>query len=276
MRKVPDIRQVARVVIDVADELCLGSVALKSVTTKDDGSVVTDLDLRIQERIFAELDRRWPSYLRLGEEMEHVDQSRILSEAEGGIWVLDPLDGSTNLSVGFPFYGISLALIASGGVELGVVHDPIRDECFWARRGIGAHVNGDRIAPRVPSAMRQCVANVDYKRLVTRIAERLVRSPPYRSQRNLGSCVLEWCWLAAGRIQLYLHGGQNIWDYAAGSLVLSEAGGVATDIGGARLDGSKLAKTSVIAATTPELYRQWTSWVARNDSPRGRGTSHVA
>jgi fructose-1,6-bisphosphatase/inositol monophosphatase family enzyme len=122
----------------------------------------------------------------------------------------------------------------------------------------------------VDFALRDCVANVDYKRLVSGLADRLVRYPPYRSQRNLGSCVLEWCWLAAGRLQLYLHGGQRMWDYAAGSLILREAGGKFTTVAGNPLDCRKFTKRSVIAATSPELHALWLAWIRENQQPWGK------
>jgi myo-inositol-1(or 4)-monophosphatase len=97
-----------------------------------------------------------------------------------------------------------------------------------------------------------------------------VRYPPYRSQRNLGSCVLEWCWLAAGRLQLYLHGGQRMWDYAAGSLILGEAGGSFTTIGGNPLNCQKFTKRSVVAAVSPPLHQKWLAWVSENNQFLGK------
>ena len=110
------------------------------------------------------------------------------------------------------------------------------------------------------------MANVDLKRLVRKLADRLVQFPPYRSQRNLGSCVLEWCWVAAGRIQLYLHGGQRMWDYAAGSLILREAGGMFSTLRGAPLDCQVFTKRSVVAAINEDLYREWFLWLRENDN----------
>ena len=91
-----------------------------------------------------------------------------------------------------------------------------------------------------------------------------MQSPPYRSQRNLGASVLEWCWLAAGRVQLYLHGGQKLWDFAGGNLILTESGGAATSLSGVPLDCGSLRKRSVVAAISPELLEQWASWLNIN------------
>lgn len=249
-----------------AAEVKLGTVFLRDWTCKDDGSLVTATDLRMQSLIFDALRERWPHLLCMGEEMEHAEQSTIFGRGARGFWVLDPLDGTTNFSSGFPFFGTSLALVIDGRSRLGVVYDPIRDECFHGIEGQGAYLNGEPLkANQEIVELGECVANVDYKRLVSRMSERLVRYGPYRSQRNLGSCVLEWCWLAAGRIQLYLHGGQKMWDYAAGSLILNEAGGTATSFDGCEIDCSRMTKRNVIAAINPTLYQSWFDWLEDNE-----------
>jgi myo-inositol-1(or 4)-monophosphatase len=228
--------------------------------------VVTTADHLLQEKISSALRERWPDIPFMGEEMEHARQVRIVNAEGGTFWTLDPLDGTTNFSMGFPFYGVSLALVNAGEVALGVVYDPVRDECFHAVSGEGAYLNEQRLQTNATGIeLRACVANVDLKRLVGQLAERLVRFPPYRSQRNLGACVLEWCWVAAGRIQLYLHGGQRMWDYAAGSLILREAGGMFSTLKGASLDCQVFTKRSVVAAVNEELYRQWFRWLCEND-----------
>lgn len=261
--ELPAPEAICQAVIDAACtarlEECNGAVS----SSKDDGSAITCIDLRVQEALASTLGRRWPDFAFLGEEMAHDQQAEILHSECPGVWCLDPLDGTTNFARGFPFYGVSLALIVERQPRLGVVYDPVRRECFWAREGAGAWLNGVRLrAPGGWNSLTECIANVDYKRLVAVLAERLVRSPPYGSQRNVGSSVLEWCWLAAGRFQLYLHGGQKLWDFAAGNLILTEAGGCARSIDGAHLDGRSLAKRSVVAAVTPALFDEWFAWIS--------------
>ena len=85
--------------------------------------------------------------------------------------------------------------------------------------------------------------------------------PPYLSQRNFGSVVLEWCWLAAGRFHVYLHGGQKLWDYAAGSLILSETGGFALTLNGAPVCCADLQPSSVVAALDAKLFQEWKMWL---------------
>ncbi len=243
--------------------LPLEGVERGGAQSKDDGSLVTAIDTRLQEIIAGDLAAAFPGIPLLGEEMTHARQSTILDGANGEFWVLDPLDGTTNFVAGFPFFGISLALVRDGKAVIGVVYDPLRRELFSAESGAAARLNGAVISVPTGGRLGNCIANVDYKRLTRPLAERLVRCPPYRSQRNLGSCVIEWCWLAAGRFQLYLHGGQKLWDYAAGSLVLEQAGGALACFDGSPLDCRSLGKRAVIAATDRRLLEQWLEWVRR-------------
>ena len=224
---------------------------------KMDGSPVTGVDRGIQDYLSQELNSRWPHFGFIGEEMPHDDQIRVCEHSKQGFWVLDPLDGTTNFASGFLFFGISLALVIAGQPVLAVIYDPVRDECFAAKKDRGAFLNGTPLVCPDTGVLGDCIANIDYKRLVGDLSSQLVRCPPYRSQRNLGSSVLEWCWLAAGRIQLYLHGGQKLWDFAAGCLILHEAGGAATSLSGQALDCGKLRKRSVVAAVNAGLLDQW-------------------
>lgn len=265
----PNIDAVKTVIVDAAREVGLGQVLVRDSSTKDDGSMVTETDRRMQEQLFAALRSRWPQFAVMGEEMEYRSQSEVVTADGKGFWTLDPLDGTTNFAMGYPFYGVSLALVIEGEACLGVVYDPIRNELFSAIVNGGAFLNDRPLhTPDTGLMLRQCIANVDYKRLVAHLAERLVRYPPYRSQRNLGSSVLEWCWLAAGRVQLYLHGGQRMWDYAAGSLILREAGGVFTTLEGLPFDCRKITKRSVVAAVNSELHHSWLQWIWQNDERR--------
>lgn len=259
-------------VVSIAEEnadLQSGGVAPEH---KSDGSYVTRVDRDLQEVLLSRLSKYWPQFGAIGEEMEHADQVQICESSAQGYWVIDPLDGTTNFTAGFLCYGVSVALVVDGQPVLAVIYDPVRKECFSAEAGKGAYLNNALIrSDKCESALEDCIANVDYKRLVGELAVSLVRSPPYRSQRNLGSSVLEWCWLAAGRVQLYLHGGQKLWDFAAGYLILIEAGGAATSLSGMPLDCASLRKRSVIAASNPNLLSQWTGWIHLNrfdsDSP---------
>ena len=261
---IPDLTKVIEFVKTAA--LMAGDAIASGLNTelKTDGSFVTQVDQGIQAYLMDTLENCWPQYGFIGEEMTYDDQVKVCEQSQSGYWVLDPLDGTTNFTSGFLFYGISLALVMDGRPVLAVVYDPVRDECFSAKKGEGAYLNNKVLRCPNVNSLSDCIANVDYKRLVGDLSSQLVRCPPYRSQRNLGSSVLEWCWLAAGRVQLYLHGGQKLWDFAAGYLILQEAGGCATSLSGAPLDCSKLRKRSVVAAVNQRLLDQWVDWIDSN------------
>jgi myo-inositol-1(or 4)-monophosphatase len=203
---------------------------------KEDGSWLTEADLAMQERLRAALAERHPEIALLGEEMEAAAQEALLAGAgsgTAGLWVLDPLDGTSNYAAGIPLFAVSLALMRSGRLEAGIVYDPIHDESFAALRGQGATLNGAPLrAPTAGIPMTKTTACIDFKRLPATLAARIAATPPYSSQRSIGSVALDWCWVAAGRFHLYLHGRQRLWDYAAGSLVLAEAGGCADTLDG--------------------------------------------
>lgn len=263
--ELPDINALISMVIAAAKAELLPRFANEArQNIKHDGSVVTAADLAMQQRLHDELQNCWPAATMLAEEMPAAEQQQLFAKHRDGIWCLDPLDGTSNFAAGMPFFSVSLALIRAGYIELGIVYDPIRDECFSARRGHGALLNGQPLHCRVTSSpLSQTLANVDFKRLASVLAQRLVSDPPYRSQRSLGSVALDWCWLAANRFHLYLHGQQQVWDYAAGSLILHEAGGCSATLAGQPVWSNQLQPSSVVAAGDPALFKCWQEEIKR-------------
>jgi len=232
---------------------------------KDDGSLFTEADLAAQHALVARLKAIVDCPV-LGEEMTDAEQSDLWQAGEAGLWCVDPIDGTTNFVSGLPFFALSIALLRQGRPVLGVVYDPQADECFYAEAGGGAFVDGDPLPLKTPpQKLKRCIAGVDFKRIPRGLAGRLAAEHPYSSQRNLGASTLDWCYLAAGRLHVYLHGGQKLWDYAAGALILAEAGGqvCALDQGGF-WEGDPW-KRSVIAGLTPELLNQWRDWICLPD-----------
>ncbi len=247
---------------EVAREELLPRFADVAVKRKADGSLVTEADLMVQNRLVEELARRYPEVPLLGEEMTAVEQQRLLASPPArGFWCLDPLDGTSNFASGIPFFSVSLALVRNGETVLGVIHDPVRDETFAAERGRGACLDGASLMPGTAKPLRRSMALIDFKRLSTALATRLAAQPPYPSQRSFGSVALDWCWLAAGRCHIYLHGGQKLWDYAAGSLILDEAGGRASTLAGAPVRPDTLKPQAVVAASHPDTFAEWRAWL---------------
>lgn len=228
---------------------------------KSDGSVCTDADIATQ----AALTRKLQSICNvpvLGEEMSEDEQLAIWHSADEGLWCVDPIDGTSNFVHGLPYFAVSVALLREGKSVLGVVYNPVSDEMFAAESGKGAYLNGDRLVGRViAQSMARALANIDLKRLDAKLAAKLATCPPCASQRNFGASALDWCYTAAGRYDLYLHGGQKLWDYAAGVLILAEAGGYACCIESDDFAAGNIWQRSVIAARSETLFEEWKSWI---------------
>lgn len=258
----PDVERLRAILTDAAEQELLPRFAHTGRGIKADGSVVTEADIAMQRRVGDALAHEWPQFRLLGEEMDEREQRTLMDEPGPGLWCLDPLDGTSNFAAGVPFFSVSLALLAQGEAVLGLVYDPLRRECFSAQAGQGARLNGVRLHARpVGVALKRAIAMIDFKRLKPDLAARLAQHPPYSSQRSFGSVALDWCWLAAGRCHVYFHGGQKLWDYAAGSLILKEAGGNAITLAGEPIQYSELQSRSVAAALDPALFQEWTRWL---------------
>ncbi|WP_410474574.1 inositol monophosphatase family protein [Guyparkeria sp. TX1] len=239
-------------------------VGTQAADRKTDGSWVTATDHAMQADLQAGLAERFPEHGFLGEEMSVAEQEGAWRECLDGrpTWVVDPLDGTSNFRVGFPVFSVTVALLVGGKTIFGVVFDPSRDECFHASRGGGAWLNGERLslADEPKQELKSCLATVDFKRLPRGVAAHLACDPPYASQRSIGSVALDWCWVAAHRVQVYVHGKQKLWDYAAGQLILHEAGGASADLEGEidYLDRPlEPLPRSAVAATHVELLEDW-------------------
>ena len=226
---------------------------------KADASIVTEADLRCQQQLQQQLaawcHQRLPQQPIgfLGEEMEETEQLACL-QSQGTYWCLDPLDGTGNFAGNIPLFSISLALVHQGKPCMAWVHDPIRRETFSATQGGGVCLNGRRLPLATSSStLAEATGFVDFKRLSETVRQRLVTPSLYRSQRNLGSCALEWAWLAAGRGSFMIHGGQRLWDYAAGALLCSEAGCMVNDFSGQSPFASAQLSSSIVAACDSSL-----------------------
>ncbi len=253
-----DLQRLEQIIRELAQQEILPRFNRVTHQIKADGSLLTEADTAMQQAVIQQLKQHWPEYQLLGEEMSTEQQQALLDHHGAGLWVLDPLDGTSNFAAGIPIFSISVALVMAGEVVLGLIHDPLRDETFSAVKGEGAWLNGEPLCPQLDKTqLKQCVAQVDLKRLTPELAGRLAATHPFASQRNFGSGTLDWCWLAAGRSQLYLHGGQKLWDYLAGHLILQEAGGKVTTLQGEALFNHSLQPRSVVAATSESLYDLW-------------------
>ncbi|KAI5916746.1 inositol monophosphatase [Thauera sp. 2A1] len=254
-------RALESVVRDIAREEILPRYLKSARNRKSDGSLFTEADIASQQRFTEALPQLLPGAV-LGEEMSAEQQARLWSTGRDGLWCIDPIDGTTNFANGIPFFAVSIAYLVDHQPDFGVVYNPVTDEAFYAARGAGAFLNGVALPLRAPATqVADAVAGVDFKRVSNRLADELAVRPPYYSQRNFGSSALEWCFVAAGRLDVYLHGGQMLWDYAAGALILAEAGGSAAALDGGTLMAGPAVKRGVIAAASPTLFAEWSAWL---------------
>ncbi len=258
----PDLNQIKTIVMTCAREELTPRFRRVGHDFKQDGSLITEADLATQLRIQSALYASWPEIAFLGEEMAASEQQALMHSHTSGLWVLDPLDGTSNFASGIGHFAVSLAYIESGEIRLGVVYDPERDECFTARKGEGAWLNDKPLTlPQRGALVKPQIAIVDLKRLPEALAIRLATQPPFSSQRSFGSVALDWCWMAAGRAHVYLHGKQNLWDYAAGWLVFNEVGGHSCTLQGEPVFNNRLEARSALAALDGNLFRQWYNYL---------------
>ncbi len=222
-----------------------GEVENLQVSRKGPGDFVTAADLRVERTLQEELERARPAYGFLMEEAGVVEGTDKTHR-----WIIDPIDGTTNFMHGFPEFAISIALEREGALIAGLIYNPIRDEIFWAEHGKGAYLNDRRL--RVSSR-----DNLSDALLVTGIPhegrpdqdgflkELSLIMRQVAGVRRTGSAALDLAYVAAGRFDGMWERNLNIWDIAAGVLLVREARGTVSDIDGGR---RSLETGSLIAA----------------------------
>ena len=255
------LRALVKVVKSVAHREVMPRYLKVAHQHKSDGSLCTEADIAAQNALTSAL-KQIADYPVLGEEMPSEMQKACWQAGAGGLWCVDPIDGTSNFVNGLPYFALSVALMRQGRSVLAAIYDPVADEAFYAEKGKGAYLNGERLPIKEYSPdLHRCMAGVDFKWLGDKLSAQLASSPPYSSQRNYGASTLDWCYAAAGRFDVYLHGGQKLWDYAAGSLILEEAGGSMCTLEKNDFWADDVWKRSVIAALNPDLFQAWKLWV---------------
>jgi myo-inositol-1(or 4)-monophosphatase len=219
------------------------------VSSKGRNDFVSEVDRQAEREIIASIKKAYPDHAFLAEESGRQGDSEYL-------WIIDPLDGTTNYLHGYPVFSVSIAVARGDNLEHAVVYDPLRQELFTASRGSGAQLEGRRI--RVSDRrqldgsligtgfpFRGDMAVVDRYMPVLRavIAEAAgVRRP--------GSAALDLAYVAAGRLDGFWESGLKPWDIAAGCLLIQEAGGIVSDFQG----GDGYSKSGEIIAGTPKVH----------------------
>jgi len=185
--------------------------------------IVTTIDIEIEEELKEFLGKLLSGAGYLGEETVGITNKEMM-------WVVDPIDGTTNFSRGTPHFCTSVALMKKDSVILGVVYDPNTRETFWAVNGKGSYLNGKKLKVSSTSELKeasihtglQYSSDTAYTRVVERISKAVKHS---RALRITGSAALDLCYVASGRADVFWEEALNPWDVAAGILLVKEAGG---------------------------------------------------
>jgi len=247
--KISDLIEMARGAGELLQE---GFGGQRQVEYKGEIDLVTEMDRRSEAYLLNELRQRFPGHRVATEESDGI------SGSDGHIWYIDPLDGTVNYAHGIPIFSVSIAYAQDDNLVLGVVYDPMRNECFYAERGKGAWLDGRPLgvssAPELKSSL---LVTGFYYDSWTNPDNNLDHFTDFtlRSQgvRRLGSAAIDLSYVAAGRFDGYWELRLNSWDLAAGTLIVQEAGGIVTDIDG---KPDYFRKPFSVVAANPTLHHQ--------------------
>ena len=221
-----------------------------SLTVNDKGynDFVTEVDLASEKEIIRVLKASYPEHAFLGEETG-------LSNQADNIWIIDPLDGTTNFLHGFPQYCVSIALEEKGEITQAVIYDPNRNDLFTATKGQGAYLNQRRMRVSNKSKLKESILGTgfpfrDFQHLPVylKIFEEVVRGTS--GVRRPGSAALDLAYVAAGWFDGFFEINLSKWDIAAGGLLVTEAGGIVSDF--SEKDG--WLESGNIVAANPKIY----------------------
>lgn len=209
-------------------------------------NLVTQADLEAEEIVTSMISAKFPDHKFLREEGESTGGA----EAEH-LWVIDPLDATNNYAHGIPHFAVSVAYAEKGVPMAGAILDPMRDELFSAARGEGAFLNGERIRVSKNAELSECIIGTGFYYDRGALMERTLKGVHDLFKRNIrgirrfGSAAVDLCWVACGRFDGFFEYRLSPWDYAAGGLIIEEAGGRCFDREGRPL---QLDSKSVIVA----------------------------
>ena len=200
----------------------------RELAFKSRADLVTDVDLRSERLLVAALRERFPDHAIMAEEGSRRET------AAGYLWLVDPLDGTTNYAHGYPVFSVTMALLRDRELELGIVYDPLRDECFTAERGGGAWLNGRQLQVSSTADLRMGLLSTGFpyhrwQSPETNIPEFSAMIMRCQGIVRSGSAAIDLAYVAAGRSDGHWELGLKPWDSAAGTLLVREAGGKVTN-----------------------------------------------
>tara|TARA_B100000446_G_C10454097_1_gene306338 strand:+ start:92 stop:802 length:711 start_codon:yes stop_codon:yes gene_type:complete len=192
-----------------------GEIEKLQVSVKGPSNFVSNADTKAEKIIIEELMKAKKNYSIISEE----DGSKINSDSEN-VWIIDPIDGTSNFLHGIPHFAISIALKSNNEIISGLIYDPIKDEMFYAEKNNGAFFNNQRIKVSKKKEIENCLFATGGKEKV--ISDFITR--------KTGSAALDMAYVAAGRYDGYFQNNLNLWDVAAGIIIIKEAGGIVNEI----------------------------------------------
>lgn len=222
-----------------------------SIHEKKPNDFVTNVDKQVEREIIAIIQKAYPQHSFLGEEGGRAGD-------HDGLWIIDPIDGTRNFIHGFPQFAVSIAYRYRNRIEHGVVYDPLRQELFTASRGKGAQLNERRIRVSTQKKLEHCLLGTGFPAHHSQAVQAnylkmlQVLIPICGDLRRAGAASLDLAYVACGRLDGFWEMGLQLWDTAAGALLVKEAGGLVCDIYG----GEEHFKTGDIVAANPHVLRQ--------------------
>ena len=194
-----------------------GEVEKLQVSKKGPKDFVTKTDKRVEKILVEELSKSKKNYSFITEET-----GKILNKNRDIFWLIDPIDGTINFLHGIPHFAISVALQINKEIIIGLIFDPIKNEIFYAEKNNGSYINNNRIRVSKKSNINECLfaSNNDGVKSIY----------PRLNTRNTGCAALDLAYVGCGRFDGYFHNNINIWDIAAGKIIIEEAGGRVNDI----------------------------------------------
>jgi myo-inositol-1(or 4)-monophosphatase len=216
-----------------------GELEKLQVSKKGPNEFVTNSDLKVEKIIIEELTKARPNYSILSEEMglRH-------NKDKENIWILDPIDGTVNFLHGVPHFAISIALQSNNEIVSGLIFDPIKNELFYAEKNNGAFFNNHRIRVSKKNDIKNCLFATGGK----------LEKELDLTFRKSGSAALDMAYVAAGRYDGYFQKNLNLWDIAAGIILIKEAGGIVSDLKLQNFNNIKIVTSS--ADVNSELHKK--------------------
>ena len=192
-----------------------GEVEKLQVSKKGPYDFVTKTDKQVEKILIEELSKIKKNYSFLSEEV-----GKIKNKDKENVWIIDPIDGTTNFLHGIPHFAICIALQSKGEIVSGLIFDPIKDEMYYSEKNKGAFLNNQRLRVSKKSSLDDCLFSSNHEG---------VKFSDF-NMRYSGCAALDLAYVASGRLDGFFHNKINLWDVAAGALMVEEAGGVVNDL----------------------------------------------